>query len=205
MKRTFYLIFILFAITSFGFAQTIEDADFVSPVHEDFIAVKKGNQWAFINNEGNIAINFRDDLFATATENGSYPLFKNGRCLFTHKKDGITYYGYIDSEGKPVIEPQYLNATNFKNELAIVLLFKRTEITHNVALKKPVVSYDYFEVVIDLNNNVLTYLNTEPTHVTLSSDYLRKPPVITSKFISKTLVAVMNKQKKWSVVVIDKN
>ena len=205
MKRTFYLFFILFTIPFFSFAQTIENVDFVSMQHDEMIAVKKGNQWAFINNEGNIAINYRDDLVTTATENGDYPLFENGRCLIIKKKDDISYFGYIDKTGKTVIEPQYLNARNFQNDIAIVLVLKRTEITKNVALDKPVVSYDYFEVAIDLNGNNLKYLTLEPTHVTLSPEYLRKPPKITAKFVSKTLVAVMDKQQKWSVVAIDKN
>lgn len=203
MKRTILFTLILLSIPSWGISQNVMDADVVSSMHEDRIAIKKGNQWAFMDAEGQIAINYRDDLVPTKTEDGNYPLFKNGRCLIIEKKDGISYFGYIDTMGKTVIEPQYLNAGNFKDQRAIVLLLERTELTTNIALKKPVVSYDYFEVIIDGNGKVLTYLNKEPTHVTLSADHLRNPPALNSKFISKNLVAVMTKEKKWTVIKID--
>lgn len=203
MKFKNYLFFLLFAITSFGIAQTLESVDFVSNIHDNVIAVKKGNQWAFLNSDGKIAVSYRADLVKTSLENNQYPMFQNDRCLITHKKDGITYFGYIDKTGKTVIETKFLNASNFQNNTAIVLLLERTEISNNAALKKPVVSYDYFEVVIDLNGNVLKYLNTEPVHITLSSNYLQNPPPITSKFISNTLLATKNRDNKWSVIKLD--
>jgi hypothetical protein len=202
MKLTIYLIFILITVPYLAFSQAIVDVDFISTMHEDRAAIKKGNQWAFIDSEGKIAINYRDDLVATNTENGDFPVFKNGRCLITQKKDGISYFGYINTLGEIVIEPQYLNATNFTDNLAIVLLLNKTEISKNVALNKTVVSYGYFEVAIDLNGKALTYLSEEPTHITLSSDYIRKPPAIYSKIISDALIAVINSQKKWSIVKV---
>jgi len=203
MKLANLLTFAFLFMTSLGFAQNIENVDFVSPMHENMIAIKKGNQWAFIDSEGRIIINYRTDLVASNTENGNYPLFKSGRCLITKKKNDISYFGYVDINGNTVIEPQFLNATNFQHDLAIVLLLKRTEISDNIALKKPVATYDYFPIVIDLSGKTVTYLVMEPTHVTLSSDYLRKPPSLDIKFISKTLVAVMNSQKKWSVIKVN--
>jgi hypothetical protein len=203
MKLTMLLTFVLHFVTSFSYAQNLENVDFVSPIHENRIAVNKGNQWAFMDSDGDIVINYRTDLVLTNTENGHYPLFINGRCLIMKKKDDISYFGYIDTDGKTIIEPQFLNATNFQNDMAIVLLLKRTDINRNTALKKPVVTYDYFPVIIDLSGNVIMYMSTEPTHVILSSNYLRKLPVIEAKFISKTLIAVMNSQKKWSVININ--
>lgn len=203
MRRTFYLVFIFFTSVSFGVAQSAENVDFISDMHENRAAIKKGNQWAFINTEGQIVINYRDDLVVSNNKSGNYPIFKNGRCIITQKKDGISYFGYIDVSGKTVIEPQYLNASNFQNDMAIVLLLTRTEIAKNTALDKPVVSYDYFEVVIDLTGQVLTYLTLDPIHITLSPEYLRKPPIIHSKFINNKLFAVTNKEKKWSVVKVE--
>lgn len=204
MKRIVYSLFILVSLTSVSFAQNLTNIDFVSFEHEGMIAIKKGDQWGFINSEGDQTINFRNDLVTTPTDHGSYPIFANGRCLIFKKKEGISYFGYIDTTGKTVIEPTYLNAKNFQNGIAIVLFLNRTELTKNAALNKPIVSYDYFEVVIDLRGNIVTYLNTEPTHITLSSQYLRKPALINSKFISNTLIAVMDNQKKWSIVSINK-
>ncbi|MCL8006891.1 WG repeat-containing protein [Gelidibacter japonicus] len=203
MKRSYFLIFITVFFTTVLYSQNIDNADFVSPMNDGMVAVKKGNQWGFINSEGNVAINFRNDLVVSTTADGSFPIFQNGRCLITQKKDGIDYYGYIDHTGKTVIEPQYLNATNFKDNVAIVLVLRRNELSQNIALNKPVVNYDYFEVAINLEGEVITYLTQEPVHITLSAEKLRKPPVIYSKALSNTLFAVMNPQKKWSILKVE--
>lgn len=45
-----------------------------------------------------------------------YPMFHEGRYLITKKvEDGIPLYGFIDTSGKTVIEPQFLNVYPFKN------------------------------------------------------------------------------------------
>ena len=178
MKRSIYFIFITFMVVHLTVAQNVKDVDFISAMHNDMAAVKKGSQWGFINSKGQMVVNFRDDLFVTTNKNGNYPVFEDGRCLIIQKKDGINYFGYIDTSGKTVIEPDYLNATNFDNNLAIVLLLKRTELSPNSALNKPVVSYDYHEVVIDISGKVVTYLSEEPTHINLSPTTIKKSPPI---------------------------
>ena len=202
MKRSLILIFTMLVFTSVLYAQDVVNADFVSPMNEEMVAVKKGSQWGFMNTEGNMVINFRDDLVASNATDGSYPIFYNGRCLIMQKKDGIPYYGYIDTSGKTVIDPQYLNATNFKDNRAIALHLNKTVLSTN-ALNKQVVNYGYHEVVINLNGDVVSYLAQESVHITLTPENLRKAPVITAKPISGNLFAVMNAQKKWSVVKVD--
>lgn len=203
MKRSHILIFITVFFTSILYSQIIDDADFVSPMNDGMVAVKKGSQWGFVNSEGHMAINFRGDLVISKTADGNFPVFHNDRCLITQKKDGITYYGYIDRTGKTVIEPQYLNATDFQDNVAIVLVLRRNETARNVALNKPVVYYDYFEVAINPNAEVITYLTQEPVNITLSPENLRRPPVINSRILSGNLFAVMNAQKKWSILKVE--
>lgn len=203
MKRSHFLIFIAVFFTTVFYAQNSVDADYVSPMNDGMVAVKKGSQWGFVNSEGNLVINFRDDLVISKTPEGNFPVFENDRCLIIQKKDGITYYGYIDRTGKTVIEPQYLNATNFKDKVAIVLVLRRNELSKNVALNKPVVNYDYFEVAINPDAEVITYLTQEPVHITLSAESLRKAPDINSKTLSNTLFAVMSAQKKWSILKVE--
>lgn len=203
MKRSHFLSFLMIVFTSVLYSQSMVDADYVSPMNDGMVAVKKGSQWGFVNSEGNFVINFRDDLVITKTADGSFPIFHNGRSLITHRKDGINYYGYIDRSGKTVIEPQYLNATNFNDDAAIVLVLRRNELSQNIALNKPVVNYDYFEVAVNPNGDVITYLTQEPVHITLSAESLRKPLAIYSKALSNTLFAVMNAQKKWSILKVE--
>lgn len=202
MKRSIFLIFIALIFTSSHYSQNIDNLDFISPINDGMIAIKKGNQWGFIDAKGEMVINFRDDLVVSNTADGSFPIFHNGRSLITQKKDGIPYFGFIDTSGKTIIEPQYLNATPFQANHAIVLLLRKTELAKS-ALSKTVVSYDYFEVLIDQDGEIVATLIEEPKVIGLTESNLRKPPVIHSKYISGNLFAVMNAQKKWSVVKVN--
>ncbi|QRM89355.1 WG repeat-containing protein [Lacinutrix sp. WUR7] len=201
MKKLISL-FALLLIPLLGFTQTMENLDYISTFNEDLAAIKKDNQWAFINKEGTVVIDFRDDVVETKTEAGNYPIFNNERCLIKQKKDGINYYGFIDTSGKTVIEPQFLNATTFNNNYAIALELVKVDLGRNNLLNKEIVEYKYFQVVIDTSGKIKTYL-TEAIPVELSATNLKKAPAITSQFISEKLVAVMTKNKQWNLKKID--
>lgn len=203
MKKTIILISLLSLITFFGNTQTTENLDYVSTFNEGLAAVKKGNQWAFINTNGQLVINFRSDLVSTESEDGTYPIFKNGRCLIEEKKEGISYYGYIDITGKEIIEPQFLNATNFKDEVAIVIYLVSEVLGKNNLLGKDMVNYKYFEVAIDLQGAIITYLTKEGTTIILDKKSLKKSPAITSRLISKNLIAVKMENNKWTIKKIE--
>ena len=201
MKKIILLLTILF-IPLFGFTQTIENLDYISTFNDDLAAIKKNNQWAFINKEGEIVIDFRDDLVVTELDNGNYPIFKNGRCIIKVKKEGVSYFGFMDKNGKIVIEPQFLNATNFDNNTATVLQLIKEDAGRNVALGKNIVYYKYFEVTLDRDGNVKNYLITEGINIVLDKDSIKNPPEITSKQISDNIYAVFNKNNKWSLKMI---
>lgn len=203
MKKLRTLLAILL-VPIFGFTQTIENLDYISIFNEDLAAIKKNNQWAFINKEGDIVIDFRDDLVLTESKNDSYPLFKNGRCLITEKKDGNSYFGYIDTKGKTVIEPQFLNASNFDNNIATTLKLIKEEVGKNTALGKNIVYYKYFEVTIDINGNVINYLTTKGANIVIDDGSIKNPPKITSKQISENIYAVYNENNKWSITIFNK-
>ena len=95
--KTIFLTLLIIPILGIG--QTIENIDFVSPFHDGLSAVKKGNNWAFIDQNGSIIIDFRQDLVKTKTDKGYYPLFSNGKCIIAQKKDDILLYGFIDKKG----------------------------------------------------------------------------------------------------------
>ena len=204
MKKAAILLIAVMLIPLFGFTQTIENVDYISPFNDGVAALKKGNEWAFINKQGTIVIDFRNDLVITKTENTSYPIFKNSRCLIVNKKEGISYFGFIDKKGKTVIEPQFLNAIDFNNNVAIVLELVKEEVGNNDILGKAQVSYDYFEVVINAQGEILYYLTQEPKHITLSKEFIRQPPKITSKLISDKVFAIWSKDKKWEIKKLEK-
>ena len=143
------------------------------------------------------------DLVLTETDGLKYPIFKNNRCLISKIKDGISYFGYIDKTGNTVIEPKFLNAINFNNNKAIALGILKEELGSNDILGKNVVSYRYFEVIIDTDGNVDTYLNPKGINVVLDKDYLKTPPEITSKQISNNLFVVRTKNSKWMIKSIE--
>nr|WP_321230058.1 WG repeat-containing protein [uncultured Psychroserpens sp.] len=201
-KKAIILFIVIVLIPIFGFTQSIENLDYISPIHDGFAAIKKDGQWAFINTNGDIVVGFRNDLVTTKLDQGSYPVFVENRCLIQEKKDGISYFGYIDSSGKTIIEPQFLNATNFNNGNAIVLELVKEITGRNAALEKDIVYYKYFETIIDKNGEIKRYLNPPGVNIVLDREFLREPPKINSKRLSDNLYAILNKNKKWSLITI---
>lgn len=199
MKRMIFPFLQMLFVPVLCLAQTIENIDFISPFNEDVAAIKKGELWAFIDTKGTMIIDFRNDLVSTKTEKDEYPIFKNNRCLISQKKDGIAYFGYIDKTGKTVIEPQFLNATHFENNKAVVLKLNEEIIGDNTILDKKVISYKYFEVVIDDQGNAKNYLDFNGIAVALDKKYLYKPPQILRQLISDSLFTYLNRNKKWVI------
>ena len=127
--KTIFLTLLIIPILGIG--QTIENIDFVSPFHDGLSAVKKGNNWAFIDQNGSIIIDFRQDLVKTKTDKGYYPLFSNGKCIIAQKKDDILLYGFIDKKGNISIEPQFLNVLNFQGNKTLALIVHKETIGFN--------------------------------------------------------------------------
>ena len=203
MKKAILLFAISSLISILGVAQTIENLDYISPFNEGLSAIKKGNQWGFINTEGIIAVDFRSDLVTTESDNGNYPIFKDSRCLIEKEKDGVFYYGYIDTSGSTVIEPQFLNALNFKKNMALALELGKEEVGKNEVLDKTVINYRYYEVIIDRNGKVKTYLDPKGVLIALDKKFLEKRPEIKTKRLSDNLVAQKNSNGKWAIKTVN--
>ncbi|WP_178984187.1 WG repeat-containing protein [Winogradskyella helgolandensis] len=203
MKRALLVLLALFVLPFFGNGQTIENIDFVSPFHNGLAAIKKDGQWAFINTKGAIVIDYRTDLVVTTTDHVNYPIFNDDRCIIEQDKNGISYFGYIDTSGATVIEPQFLNAANFSNGKALALELIKNTVAKNEALGKNVVYYKYYEVVIDLEGKVENYLNPKGVNVVIDKEFLREPPIITAKRLSDHLYAFKNKNNKWTLIKLN--
>jgi hypothetical protein len=186
-----------------GFTQIIENLDDISPFHNEVAAVKKGDKWAFIDKEGQIVVEFRDDLVPSDNDNSTYPVFNNERSLITAEKNGIPYFGYIDKSGKTVIKPEFLNATNFKDGVALAIVVEKEIVGYNDIFNKPVAYYHYFEVVIDTAGKATQYLTQLAVHVAPSNKKNHQaPPTITSKLLSNNTVAV-KENNKWTIKKIN--
>jgi len=190
MKKVF-VYFMFFTLPTLMVAQDLEGLENVGQLSEGLIAVKKNNKWGFIDTSNKQIIGFRGDITAEnyrSRKTEPYPVFKDNRCLITSSKDGIPYYGYIDATGKTVIEPKFLNATNFNNGYAIVILVEKSVRGKNEYLNKKIISYDFSEVVIDTEGNIVMLLRELPK-ILMSQKRFRKPYSATH-FLSEKQIAV---------------
>jgi hypothetical protein len=191
----------IFLVASFAsISQNLENIDFIAPFSDDVAAVKKGNSWGFINKNGDLTIPFRDDVVVMKGE--KYPSFHTNRCLIKTTKDNIELYGYIDKNGKTVIKPQFLNASNFMNNHAVVLKLDKEDLGKNNVLNKNVISYSYANVLIDTDGKILQHL-TKYKSTSATSKFLKNPPKITAKVVSDKAFAVQDKNGKWMIKKVE--
>lgn len=205
MKKLKAILVVFMMLPLTAMSQNIENIDFISPFFDGVAAIQKNGEWAFIDEVGNLVVDYRNDVVLSNFGNESYPIFNSGRCLILKQEKGISYFGFIDKEGKTIIEPQFLNATSFNSGMAIVLQLHERVIGENDILDKRMVEYSYTMNVIDINGEAIMYLSDKPTHVTLSKDYLPVPPKIGAKFISDKLIAIKNDSNKWIIRKVDES
>lgn len=206
MKKSIFIYLLIALLPFICLTQPITDIDYFSPFNDGLAAIKKGKQWAFINTEGQLVINFRDDLVKTNFKDGNYPVFINNRCLISEEREGIIYFGYINTLGENIIKPQFLNASNFNhNDIALVIKVVKDSIGFNNILKKPIISHNYFEVIIDTKGEIAHYLTPKPKHITLSKKFIKQPQKFTTKLLSDNLFAVWTDDKKWEIKKIDES
>ena len=197
--KNFIIILICLQLHFVSFAQIFNDIDEVTPFQGDIAAVKKGNQWGFIDKNGTLIIDFRSDFVLTDMQSpkgtiSSYPVFKNNRCLIKKLINKTYFFGFIDNNGNEIIEPIYLNATNFENGYAIVILASKDIIGYNEVLKKNIISSKIEEFIINPQGENVKYLENPRTN-----NSPKKPPVFYSKFIAPNLIAVKKKDQKWDI------
>lgn len=202
MKTFRNFIYCLLLYPLLVFTQPIENVEYISPFKDGVAAVKSKDSWGFINGKGKLVIDFRNDLVLTDFEDGTYPAFMDGRCLIEKRMNGISYFGFIDQSGDVIVEPVYLNATNYDNGLAIVLELIKVKVGENAALGKTVAYDKYLEAIIDVEGNIVQYISPKRVSVILDKDYLKSPPKIKSKRISEFLYAYYNEDDTWTVVAI---
>lgn len=201
--KNFIIIVICLHLHFISFAQIFNDIDEVRQFQDDIAAVKKGNQWGFIDHKGTLVINYRNDLVLTTIHEdkgitASYPVFKSERCLIKKLIDNTYFFGYIDKKGNEVIKPTYLNATNFENGYAIVILNSKDIIGYNEVLKKDIVSSKIEEFIIDTSGEIVKYLEN-PRNNNAPKSKLKTPPIFYSKFIAPNIIAVKKKDQKWDI------
>ncbi len=210
MKTIFNTLILLF-LPLMSFGQTAKNADFISPMEDGYAAVKIHNQWSFIDENGKLIFDLRNDLITNETRTNAvdlgvasmtYPLMIEERAIVKALKDGIPYFGFIDPKGKIVIKQEFLNVSNFKDGSALALKLSEEVLGESKPLGKRVVSYFYDLVLIDKEGQITKYL-CGPFPIKLSKEHLKKAPPILAKDLSPNLIAVQTPEGKWEVMSID--
>jgi hypothetical protein len=181
-------------------SQLMQDLDEVGNYNEGLASINKGDQWAFMDKEGNIVIEFRNDLASYIDENGEVtpPMFHDGRAIKTITSDDIKLFGYIDVSGKEVIKCEYVNATPYSKGFAIVMRYSKKVVGQNKLLDKNVVNYQIEESVIDVNGKAMTpSLNAR----NYGQEKMKsgKSPKLSIKFIGERMIAVKMQDQKWDI------
>ena len=181
-------------------SQLMQDLDEVGNYNEGLASINKGDQWAFMDKEGNIVIEFRNDLasYIDGNDEMTPPMFHDGRALKTKTSDHIKLFGYIDVSGKEVIKCEYVNATPYSNGFAIVMHYSKKVVGQNKLLDKNVVNYQIEESVIDVNGKAMTpRLNAR----NYGQEKMKsgKSPKLSIKFIGERMIAVKMPDQKWDI------
>lgn len=203
MKRTILMVLLL-SILSFGTnAQILTKLDNVAPFQADLGGIKKGDSWGFINTDGALVIDFRKDIVIPPN---AAPNFSDGLCMIQEIKDGIIYYGYINTKGEKVIPAEYLTATPFEDGYARVIKHYKSDSDSDITniLGKKIIKHSYNELLIDTKNKTIQHLRG-PHNLLLEDLKAQKNlPVITSKFISDNLIAVRENDNTYTIYKLDK-
>ncbi|MDY0780879.1 WG repeat-containing protein [Tenacibaculum sp. IB213877] len=198
MKKSVFILLLSISFISNSYCQKIENLDFISPFNNGVAAIKKGDHWGFVDKEGTLVVPYRKDLVTTKHEDGQYPIFNSGRCLYTIKKGGINYFGYINKQGRTIIEPQFLNATNFNEGRAIVLNLDKENLGQNNVLNKNVISYSYAHVIINVDGKIMHHL-TGYKSTSLLPEFIKTPPTITTELLSDNLYMIQQDNGKITI------
>jgi hypothetical protein len=219
MKDIILVFALLITAPYLGISQTVESMnkptidglDWVAPFSEGLAAVRKGNQWGFIDKTGKLVIDFRGDIVWNANadttkpgvEGVEYPKFKEGLCIIQEmKEEDIPYYGFMDTSGKVVIEPDYLNVTEFDDGKAIGI-YGRKDFRGKNKFQLNIYDYTFTEVLLNTKGEMLWPI-AERQNILMSKKRYQTPE-IRAEALSDNLLRVKNEEGKWEVRKIDLN
>jgi len=185
---------------------TVADLDQIVSFSEGLAAVRKGNQWGFIDEDGQLVIGFRDDLVWSKDPNIAnfgiegigFPQFKDGLCAVkTVKDDGIARYGFMDKTGNVVIPTEFLNISQFSDGHAVGI-YESKELRGKNSFQLEIYDYAFTEVVVNESGEMLWPIQ-ERQNIVMSKK-LYKLPELHAYMISEKLLMVKDKTDRWKIV-----
>lgn len=211
MKKFIITAFIMLMLPNVFHSQTVKNIDEIAPFSEGLAAVRQGNQWGFINEEGTMVINFRNDIYWNKDADTSkkdisgvqYPMFNEGRCLITKiVEDGVPVYGFIDTKGNVVLEPQLLNVYPFKDGFTTAVLFEKSMKGKN-EFNLDIYEFKFHDVMLDTSVEIIEFFNRRYNIQMTKRRY--QMPAMGVKQLSAGLVAVYTQDQGWEVRKITLN
>lgn len=205
MRTIMIILMVTFVLPFKLVAQGLKGIDEIAPFNEGLAAIRKGEQWGFINEEGTLVIDFRDDIYwnknADTTKSDisgvGYPVFNDGRCLITKTvEDGIPVVGFMDTKGNTVIEPQLLNVYPFKDGYTTGVLFDKALKGEN-EFKLRIYDFKFFDVLIGASGEIVEYFDRRYGIQMTKRRY--ELPDIGVKRLANGLIAVHTNDKGWEI------
>ncbi len=204
--RTIYALLVLlfvFPISAIG-QEKLEGIDEIGNFAEGLAAVRKGNQWGFINEQGELVIDFRDDVvWNKDAQPGDdeitgirYPAFQEGMCLVQKIDDEIPMYGFMNKKGEVVVDYQFLNVSAFKNGYATgVLVDKVFRGTNEFKLR--IYDFKFHDVLLDSSGKIVEFFDRRYNIQLTKKRY--EVPSLRAKYLANDMVAVYLEDKGWEI------
>lgn len=205
MKQLSMVLIAILILPVMVVSQDLKEIDEITPFNEGLAAVRQGNQWGFINEEGALVIDFRSDLHWNKDADTSksdvsgvrYPIFQEGRCMISKKvEDGVPLYGFIDTTGNTVIEPKFLNVYPFTDGYTTGVLFDKTYKGEN-EFKLKIYEFKFFDVLLDDSGKIDEYFERRQNIQMTKKRYQR--PFIGAKRLKGNLAAIYIKDQGWEI------
>ncbi|WP_420322030.1 WG repeat-containing protein [Flagellimonas sp.] len=199
-----FLVFLFLLQTPIMAQEKLEGLDEITEYKEGLAAVRKGSQWGFINEKGELAIDFRDDIVwnkdAKPSDKGlhgiRYPSFNNGMCPVHQLQDEIPIYGFINKKGKLMVDYQFLNVSSFTNGYATGVYFNKVLRGTN-EFKLRIYDYKFHDVLIDSKGEIVEFFDRRYNIQMTKKRY--KMPALRVKYLSNDRVAVFVEGKGWEI------
>lgn len=213
MKYKYILLAVMMTLPILGISQTIEEIneptiselDEVAPFSEGLAAVRKQDQWGFIDKTGKLVIDFRNDVAWNKNPDTDrqdirsirYPQFKNGLCPIQKiEEEGIPFYGFMDTQGRIVVQPEYLNIAHFNEGKTVGIYCKRTFRGKN-NFQLNIYEYTFTEVVMNANGEIIWPIQDRDGILMTKRRY--EIPELRARLVSEDLLAVKGSANRWEI------
>jgi hypothetical protein len=114
----------------------------------------------------------------------------------TLDEEQIPVYGFIDKSGKVVIEPEYLNATEFENGYAVAILFTKSFRGEN-RFQLRIYDHKFSEVILNTSGEIMRLIE-QRNNIQMSPRRYTLPELRT-RILAPELLAVKGEANTWDI------